>query len=137
MGQSVDFKYQKEFAIQKIKNLLEQNSFPIKQEKIINNGYGYLNKVVLADDDGYCTSEILPLKFHNIIVPEYARYYMMSPTFLAYADRCSYGVKMPRLGTPDGKKAVFVVPPVDEQKRIAEAIESAFEQLNSIGATLE
>ena len=41
MGQSVDFKYQKEFAIQKIKNLLEQNSFPIKQEKIINNGYGY------------------------------------------------------------------------------------------------
>ena len=97
----------------------------------------YLNKVVLADDDGYCTSEILPLKFHNIIVPEYARYYMMSPTFLAYADRCSYGVKMPRLGTPDGKKAVFVVPPVDEQKRIAEAIESAFEQLNSIGATLE
>ena len=97
----------------------------------------YLNKVVLADDDGYCTSEILPLEFHKIIVPEYARYYMMSPTFLAYADRCSYGVKMPRLGTPDGKKAVFVVPPVDEQKRIAEAIESAFEQLNSIGATLE
>ena len=25
----------------------------------------YLNKVVLADDDGYCTSEILPLKFHT------------------------------------------------------------------------
>lgn len=41
MGQSVDFKYQKEFAIQKIRNILEQNSFPIKQEKIINNGYGY------------------------------------------------------------------------------------------------
>ena len=97
----------------------------------------YLNKVVLADDDGYCTSEILPLEFSEIIVPEYARYYLMSPTFLAYADRCSYGVKMPRLGTPDGKKAVFVVPPVDEQKRIAEAIESSFGQLDSIGATLE
>ena len=96
----------------------------------------YLNKVVLADDDGYCTSEILPLEFSEIIVPEYARYFLMSPTFLAYADRCSYGVKMPRLGTPDGKKAVFVVPPVDEQKRIAEAIESSFGQLDSIGATL-
>ena len=97
----------------------------------------YLNKVVLADDDGYCTSEILPLEFNEVIVPEYARYYLMSPTFLAYADRCSYGVKMPRLGTPDGKKAVFAVPPVGEQKRIVEAIESAFEQLDNIASTLE
>ena len=97
----------------------------------------YLNKVVLADDDGYCTSEILPLEFSEIIVPEYARYYLMSPTFLSYADMCSYGVKMPRLGTPDGKKAVLAVPPVDEQKRIVEAIESAFEQLDNIASTLE
>jgi len=97
----------------------------------------YLNKVVFADDDGYCTSEILPLEFHAIIMPEYARYYLMSPTFLAYADRCSYGVKMPRLGTPDGKKAVLAVPPINEQKRIVEAIESVFEQLDAVANTLE
>ena len=96
----------------------------------------YLNKVVLADEDGYCTSEILPLDFMDIIVPNYARYYLMSPTFLKYADRCSYGVKMPRLSTTDGKKAVFTVPPINEQKRIVEVIETAFAQLDEIAYTI-
>ena len=92
----------------------------------------YLNKVVLADEDGYCTSEILPLDFSEIIVPEYARYFLMSPTFLRYANKCSYGVKMPRLGTTDGKKAILSLPPIEEQKRIVIAIEKAFSLLSSI-----
>ena len=97
----------------------------------------YLNKVVLADDDGYCTSEILPLDFENIIIPNYARYFIMSPTFLRYANHCSYGVKMPRLGTLDGKKAVFTVPPVNEQKRIADKIDQLFSILDTILSSLD
>ena len=50
----------------------------------------YLNKVALADEDGYSTSEILPLEFSKNVIPEYARYYLMSPTFLHYANKCSY-----------------------------------------------
>lgn len=92
----------------------------------------YLNKVVLADNDGYCTSEILPLDFNACIFPEYAKYYLMSPTFLRYANHCSYGVKMPRLGTQDGKKAVLTVPPINEQKRIANKISQLFSMLDSI-----
>ena len=56
----------------------------------------------------------------------------MSPIFLRYANKCSYGVKMPRLGTTDGKKAIIPVPPVKEQKRIVMAIELAFAKLASI-----
>ena len=96
----------------------------------------YLNKVVLADEDGYCTSEILPLEFERNILPQYARYFLMSPTFLRYANKCSYGVKMPRLGTTDGKKAVIPVPPIKEQKRIVMAIELTFDQLASIAENL-
>ena len=92
----------------------------------------YLNKVVLVDDDGYCTSEILPLDFNKYILPEYAKYYLMSPTFLRYANHCSYGVKMPRLGTLDGRKAVLIVPPVNEQKRIANKVSQLFSLLDSI-----
>lgn len=92
----------------------------------------YLNKVVLADDDGYCTSEILPLDFNSIVYPSYAKWYLMSPTFLKYANHCSYGVKMPRLGTVDGKKAVFSLPPLQEQKRIADKISQLFSMLDSI-----
>ena len=96
----------------------------------------YLNKVVLSDADGYCTSEILPLEFKNCVLPEYARYYLMSSTFIAYANHCSYGVKMPRLGTTDGKKAIFSLPPLSEQKRIVETIDFCFMQLNKISEAL-
>ena len=96
----------------------------------------YLNKVVLADEDGYCTSEILPLEFERNILPQYARYYLMSPAFLGYANKCSYGVKMPRLGTADGKKAIISVPPLNEQERIVAVIEHTFAQLDSIAENL-
>ena len=96
----------------------------------------YLNKVVLADEDGYCTSEILPLDFNSLVLPAYARYYLMTPAFLAYANRCSYGVKMPRLSTSDGKKAVMTIPPLAEQKRIVAAIETYYSKLDKIAEML-
>ena len=96
----------------------------------------YLNKVVLADNDGYCTSEILPLDFNACILPEYAKYYLMSPTFLRYTNHCSYGVKMPRLGTQDGKNAVLTVPPINEQKRIANKISQLFSILDFIAENI-
>jgi type I restriction enzyme S subunit len=96
----------------------------------------YLNKVLIADDDGYCTSEILPLEFANIIFPPYARHVLMSTYFLGYANQCSYGVKMPRLGTNDGKRAWIPLPPLSEQHRIAAAVDAAFAQLDTIADAL-
>ena len=96
----------------------------------------YLNKVVLADEAGFCTSEILPLNFSNVVEPQYALYYLMSPTFLKYANRCSYGVKMPRLGTADGRKAVFPLPPFEEQRRISQHISKIFIEIDNISNML-
>ena len=96
----------------------------------------YLNKVVLADEEGFCTSEILPLNFSNVVEPQYALYYLMSPTFLKYANRCSYGVKMPRLGTADGRKAVFPLPPFEEQRRISRHISKIFIEIDDISNML-
>ena len=78
----------------------------------------YLNKVVIATKNGYCTTEILPLIFYGNISAKYMQIFMMSPTFLAYANMISYGVKMPRLGTSDGKNALIAIPPINEQLRI-------------------
>jgi hypothetical protein len=92
----------------------------------------YLNKVVVAPEDGYCTSEILPLSFNIEMCSEYVRLFLMSDFFLAYANQCSYGVKMPRLGTTDGKKALFALPPLQEQKRIAYTATQAIEKIEII-----
>lgn len=92
----------------------------------------YLNKVILADADGYCTSEILPLKFAKEICPRYAQIFLMSPFFVEYANLCSYGMKMPRLGTKDGQKAYFALPPYEEQLKIAHFVDSLFNKLQTI-----
>lgn len=78
----------------------------------------YLNKVLIADTDGYCTSEILPLHFSEEINTDYLLFYFRSPLFVEYANSCSYGVKMPRLGTNDGQIALLPLPPFAEQQRI-------------------
>ncbi|MDR1742307.1 MAG: restriction endonuclease subunit S [Dysgonamonadaceae bacterium] len=92
----------------------------------------YLNKVLVADEDGFCTTEILPLDFKGYVVPEYARRVLMSQMFLDYTEQCGYGVKMPRLGTTDGQKAPFPLPPLAEQRRIVSVIESAFALIDVI-----
>lgn len=84
----------------------------------------YLNKCVVAPKNGFCTSEILPLDFGKLVYNRYAQLYLMSPFFVDYTTSLSFGVKMPRLGTEDGKKALFPLPPLAEQKRIVEAMEN-------------
>ena len=78
----------------------------------------YLNKVIIADDDGYCTTEILAFDFGQYIAAQYAQIYFMSPHFVDYAMAGAYGVKMPRIGSVRGNAALMPLPPYNEQKRI-------------------
>lgn len=78
----------------------------------------YLNKVIVADDDGYCTTEILAFDFGHYIAAQYAQIYLMSPYFVDYAMAGSYGVKMPRIGSVRGNNALMPIPPYYEQIRI-------------------
>ena len=82
----------------------------------------YLNKVIVADEDGACTTEILAFDFGHIY-NKYAQAYLMSPFFVDYANTDSYGIKMPRLGSKKGNNALFPIPPLREQQRIVERVE--------------
>ena len=78
----------------------------------------YLNKVIVADENGYCTTEILVFDFGQQILNRYAQIYLMSPFFVSYAMAGAYGVKMPRIVSERGNQALIPVPPYNEQARI-------------------
>ena len=88
----------------------------------------YLNKVIVADEDVACTTEILAFDFGHIY-NKYAQAYLMSPFFVDYANSDSYGIKMPRLGSKKGNNALFPIPPLREQQRIVEKIEQLMQLL--------
>ena len=83
----------------------------------------YLNKVLVADMDGVCTSEIVPIELNGGVNAEFVRLVLMSPYFLEYTASKGYGIKMPRVGTDDMKQSLIPLPPLDEQNRIVRRIE--------------
>ena len=117
-GKILAFKTKKQIDAKSTKHVF------IKGNVLYSKLRPYLNKCVIAPKNGFCTSEILPLDFGEHIYNKYAQLYLMSPFFVDYTNSLSFGVKMPRLGTEDGKKALFPLPPLAEQKRIVEAIEN-------------
>ena len=61
----------------------------------------------------------------------------MSPFFVKYANHCSYGLKMPRLGTHDGQIALFAVPPYQEQLKIVDMVEQILSRASIIEDSLD
>ncbi|KRG68100.1 hypothetical protein ABB29_14725 [Pseudoxanthomonas dokdonensis] len=83
----------------------------------------YLDKVIVADSDGVCTTEIVPIVPSKAVIPEFLRWLLKRPAFLAHVNNLMYGVKMPRLGTDDAINSAHPLPPLEEQKRIVARIE--------------
>jgi type I restriction enzyme S subunit len=83
----------------------------------------YLNKVVIADRSGVCSTEIIPLRPQAFVEAGYLRLFLRSPYFLRYAAAKNYGMKMPRLGTKDLESAQIPLPPLAEQKRIVAKVD--------------
>jgi len=78
----------------------------------------YLNKVVVADEPGYSTTEIVAIRPFLKLCPQYCALAFRRPDFVAYVERIGRGTKMPRLRTPDAIVAAFPLPPLAEQRRI-------------------
>jgi type I restriction enzyme, S subunit len=122
--------------------LLQKMTFLQRQSKSTKNRfdagdvlYGklrpYLNKVLIAGEPGYCTTEILPLKAGSHIDNRYLFYWLKHPVFLKYVEAESHGMNMPRLGTETGKAAPFVLAPRSEQTRIANQLDTLLNRIQA------
>lgn len=121
--------------------LLNRATFRERQSKSSKNKftrgdvlYGklrpYLNKVIRAEEDGYCTTEIVPIQTPREVEAGYLFHWLKHPDFLEYVKSVSHGLNMPRLGTEAGKAAPFVLAPVPEQKRIADKLDALFARVD-------
>ena len=92
----------------------------------------YLNKVLVAPQSGYCTTEIMPFNSYCNASSYYLNHVLRSAYFLDYTQQCGYGVKMPRLSTTDACNGMIPLPPLAEQKRIVKEIEHWFSLIDVI-----
>ena len=97
----------------------------------------YLNKVLVAPEDGYCSTEIVPISLCDSLSSHYINHVLRSKYFVEYTTSCGYGVKMPRLSTTDARKGLIPLPPYQEQLRIVAKIEELFGVLDGIKESLE
>jgi type I restriction enzyme S subunit len=127
--------------------ILQRMTFSQRQSKSTKNKflegdvlYGklrpYLNKVVIADQPGYCTTEIVPINA-GLLDNRFLFYWLKHPTFLKYVEAESHGLNMPRLGTDTGIAAPFVLAPREEQTRIADQLDTLLARINACHQRLD
>lgn len=100
----------------------------------------YLDKVLVADMSGYCTTEIVPIQPNPGLDSNWLKICLKRPDFITKVTELSYGTKMPRLGTEDAKQSIHPIPPLEEQMRIIAKVESLLslcDQLEHANATAQ
>ncbi len=86
----------------------------------------YLNKVVVADEAGFATTELVPLRCNpDEVHPEYLAYFLRSDEFLRFATEVVAGAKMPRMVMSEFWNFQVPIPPLEEQCRIAAILDQA------------
>ena len=99
-----------------------------------------LNKVVLPDESGYATSEMLPLSVDGGVLDRgYAAAFLRSKTFVTYATASTAGAKMPRVNKKTVLDAKIAVPDLSVQAgrmhiltAIEGSISTAHEQIEKL-----
>ena len=92
----------------------------------------YLRKCVIVDCDGYCSTEIIPINGYGRIDQKFIMYYMTSPFVDIRVNSLTHGMDMPRLGTRAALKLLFPLPPLAEQRRIVDKLETALEKTDEL-----
>ena len=83
----------------------------------------YLNKVVLSDEEGFCTSELIALRPNlEYLTDVFLWKYLMNNTILEYLKIHVSGAKMPRVVMEDFKNLKVVIPPLELQQKFSERI---------------
>ncbi len=99
----------------------------------------YQRKVAVADFDGVCSSDIYVFesKDPNVLLPELVPFICQSEGFYDFAVKTSAGSLSPRTNWSHLANYEFPLPPVDEQRRIADLLWAADDVISNYQDLLE
>ena len=82
----------------------------------------YLNKVVVPDEEGFATSEMIAMKCGDNIRRTFLAYVLRHKSFVEFINATSGGTKMPRANMDALKDFLLILPPVALQNEFASFI---------------
>lgn len=96
----------------------------------------YLNKVYRPDFEGLCSAEFIVLTENAAISARFLQYFLNSTAFVAFASHLNEGDR-PRVDYTQISAYPINLPPLSEQTRIVEEIETQFSRLDTGVAALK
>ncbi len=112
-----------------------------KGDVIFGRRRAYQRKLAVAEFDGICSAHAMVVRAKpKMILPEFLPFFLQSDMFMERAIEISVGSLSPTINWKTLKVQEFPLPPLDEQKRIAEilwAADEAAEAYESVLLSLE
>ena len=110
---------------------IKSNTFYFNKSHVL---YGrlraYLNKTIVPNFEGQCSTEIFPLKPTKNLDRKFLFYWLLNPQNAEQIDKTSTGARMPRANMNHVMEFEIALPPLKEQKEIVKILDSAFERLD-------
>jgi len=103
-----------------------------KGDIIFGRRRAYQRKLAVAEFDGICSAHALVVRAKpKIVLPEFLPFLMMSDRFMNRAVEISVGSLSPTINWTTLKLETFDLPPLDQQRRIAEILWAVDEALSA------
>ena len=109
-----------------------------KGDVIFGRRRAYQRKLAVAEFDGICSAHAMVVRAKpKMILPEFLPFFLQSDMFMERAIEISVGSLSPTINWKTLREQVFPLPPLDEQKRIAEILWTTDEAVEKWKVALE
>lgn len=85
----------------------------------------YLAKIARPNFAGVCSTDVLPVLPSDRLDRDYLARFLLQPSIVAWANARATGANLPRLNSGTLTEAPLLLPPLFEQRRIAEVLDRA------------